>query len=111
MLQKSRRKLLPQTFHKKKIQNNQKSMSFWMPEGCGRVVGGGFSRNWLRFGARYGWKPVFGSVLAPRCESKKLFSRVASILMPHSEAESGYGINFDAVEKFFRRSLIFFDFS
>ena len=27
-------------------------MSFWRLEGCGRVVGGDFARDWLRFGAK-----------------------------------------------------------
>ena len=37
---------------RKYFQEISKSMSFWRLKGCGRVVRGGFARNWLRFGAK-----------------------------------------------------------
>lgn len=51
---------------KKYFQKISKSMSFWRLKGCGRVVRGGFTRNWLRFGARCEKAPAVGSVLAPK---------------------------------------------
>ena len=88
---------------RKYFQDISKSMSFWRLKGCGREVRGAFTK--------------LGSVLAPdarRClelapfwrqkaRSKAGFSRVASILTPHPEVKSDYGINFDATEKFFLR--------
>lgn len=74
------------------------------------------------------WEEILweiGSVLAPdsrghralapfwrqKAKTKEVFIRVASILMPPPKAESDYSINFDALEKCFLRSLIFFAFS
>ena len=54
------------------------------------------SDSWLRFGA-----------LKEKIED---FYSVASILMQCSEAESGYGINFDATKEYFPLILIFFAF-
>ena len=51
------------------------------------------SDNWLRFGAS--------------SAKKENFYSLASILMPCSEVESGYGINFDATKENFPRSLYF----
>lgn len=51
---------------KKYFQKISKSMSFLRLKGCGRVVRGGFARNWLRFGARCEKAPTVGSVLAPK---------------------------------------------
>ena len=42
-----------------------------------------------------------------KAKTKAGFSRVASIMMPCSEVESGSGINFDVIEKFFAESLYF----
>ena len=89
-------------------------------------------QNQCRFGGSkvaVGWweevSQEIGSVLAPdsrghrqlapfwrqKAKTKAGFSRVASILMPPPKAKSDYGINFDAIEMFFLRSLIFFAFS
>ena len=98
---------------KKYFQKISKSMSFWRLKGCSRVVRGAFARNWLRFGARCEKAPAVGSVLAPdvrkhrqlapfwrqKAKTKAGFSRVASIMMPCSEVESGSGINFDATKE------------
>ena len=51
------------------------------------------SDNWLRFGAS--------------SAKKENFYSLASILMPCSEVESGYGINFDATKENFPWSLYF----
>ena len=51
---------------KKYFQKISKSMSFLRLKGCGRVVRGGFARNWLRFGTRCEKAPTVGSVLAPK---------------------------------------------
>ena len=51
---------------KKYFQKISKSMSFLRLKGCGRVVRGGFARNWLRFGARCEKAPAVGSVLAQK---------------------------------------------
>gem|GEM_PF-6848565 len=90
------------------------------------------SQNKCRFGgskvAVGVWEEILreiGSVLAPdvrkhrqlapfwlqKAKTKAGFSRVASILMPPPKAKSDNGINFDAIEKFILRSLIFFAFS
>lgn len=90
------------------------------------------SQNQCRFGGSKDavgvWEEILreiGSVLAPdsrghrelapfwsqKAKTKEVFIRVASILMPPPKAESDYSINFDAIEKCFLRSLIFFAFS
>ena len=70
------------------------------------------------------WEEILreiGSVLAPdsrghrelapfwrqKTKTKEVFSRVASFLMPSPKAKSDYGINFDAIEKFFSEALYF----
>ena len=42
-----------------------------------------------------------------KTKTKEVFSRVASFLMPSPKAKSDYGINFDAIEKFFSEALYF----
>ena len=86
------------------------------------------SQNQCRFGGSkvaVGWweevSQEIGSVLAPdvrkhrqlapfwrqKAKTKEVFIRVASILTPPPKAESDYGINFDATEKFFSETLYF----
>ena len=76
-------------------------MSFWGLEGCGKGMRGVFAFD---IGSESEPRDEPIRLLAPfrSLERKKEnFYSVASILMPCSEVESGYGINFDATKENF----------
>ena len=54
---------------------------------------------WLRIGASWWSGQEIGSVSEPWKHNNANICSVASLLMPHSEAESGYGINFDVTKE------------